>query len=110
MRRCGIQVMGEWMQAMLLEHNVRFGDPECQCLMSRLESDLLLLLLAACRGNLPDIRLSWSDQVRPCLVWTAGKAACPLPFLLATAARPGARGVSCPSLGTQLPRHSRFGY
>jgi phosphoribosylamine-glycine ligase len=28
-------------QARLLEHNVRFGDPECQGLMVRLESDLL---------------------------------------------------------------------
>ena len=34
-------------QAKLLEHNVRFGDPECQCLMTRLQSDLLPLLLAA---------------------------------------------------------------
>ena len=43
------------LQAKLLEHNVRFGDPECQCLMTRLQSDLLPLLLAASnpRGESP---------------------------------------------------------
>jgi len=34
----------------LIEYNVRFGDPECQVLMARLESDLLPLLLAVARG------------------------------------------------------------
>lgn len=34
----------------LIEYNVRFGDPECQVLMARLESDLLPLLLAAAKG------------------------------------------------------------
>lgn len=36
----------------LIEYNVRFGDPECQVLMMRLESDLLELLLAAADGRL----------------------------------------------------------
>ena len=36
----------------LLEHNVRFGDPECEVLMVRLQSDLLELLLAAADGSL----------------------------------------------------------
>lgn len=49
-------------KAMLLEHNVRFGDPECQCLMTRLDSDLLPVLLAACGGTLSDTKLSWSDK------------------------------------------------
>jgi phosphoribosylamine--glycine ligase len=50
--------------ARLLEHNVRFGDPECQVLMMRLESDLLEVLLAACEGRLADITVQWSPQVR----------------------------------------------
>ena len=50
--------------ARLLEHNVRFGDPECQVLMMRLESDLLEVLLAACEGRLADISVQWSPQVR----------------------------------------------
>ncbi|XP_042505718.1 phosphoribosylamine--glycine ligase [Macadamia integrifolia] len=44
----------------LIEYNVRFGDPECQVLMVRLESDLAQVLLAACRGKLSNVSLSWS--------------------------------------------------
>jgi phosphoribosylamine--glycine ligase len=36
----------------LIEYNARFGDPECQVLMLRLEDDLLELLLATARGEL----------------------------------------------------------
>ena len=36
----------------LIEYNARFGDPECQVLMLRLEDDLLDLLLATARGEL----------------------------------------------------------
>ena len=36
----------------LVEYNARFGDPECQVLMMRLESDLLELMVAAARGEL----------------------------------------------------------
>jgi phosphoribosylamine---glycine ligase len=55
----------------LLEHNVRFGDPECQCLMLRLQSDLLALLLQASRGELTDAPLAWSDQVALTVVLAA---------------------------------------
>ncbi|KAF5733687.1 hypothetical protein HS088_TW16G00127 [Tripterygium wilfordii] len=44
----------------LIEYNVRFGDPECQVLMVRLESDLVQVLLAACRGELSGVTLNWS--------------------------------------------------
>ncbi|XP_027365497.1 phosphoribosylamine--glycine ligase isoform X2 [Abrus precatorius] len=44
----------------LIEYNVRFGDPECQVLMVRLESDLAQVLLAACRGELIGVSLNWS--------------------------------------------------
>lgn len=36
----------------VLEYNVRFGDPECQPLLSRLDSDLLSIMLAAVKGEL----------------------------------------------------------
>ena len=36
----------------LIEYNARFGDPECQVLMMRLESDLLALMLATAKGKL----------------------------------------------------------
>ena len=36
----------------LVEYNSRFGDPECQVLMMRLEGDLLALMLATAKGEL----------------------------------------------------------
>ncbi|MCI4678778.1 phosphoribosylamine--glycine ligase [Rhodoblastus acidophilus] len=43
----------------LIEYNTRFGDPECQVMMARLEDDLLGLLLACADGRLPEaVRLS----------------------------------------------------
>ena len=38
----------------LVEYNVRFGDPECQVLMMRLESDLLALMIATAKGALAE--------------------------------------------------------
>jgi phosphoribosylamine--glycine ligase len=38
----------------LIEYNARFGDPECQVLMMRLESDLLDLMCAVARGRLAE--------------------------------------------------------
>lgn len=58
-------------QAKLLEHNVRFGDPECQGLMLRLESDLLEALLAACSGKLADVQLAWSSDTALTVVMAA---------------------------------------
>ena len=46
----------------LIEFNVRFGDPECQVLMLRLRSDLLLALQAACDGELANFALRWSEE------------------------------------------------
>jgi phosphoribosylamine--glycine ligase len=39
----------------LIEYNCRFGDPECQVLMMRLESDLLGIMLATAEGRLGDV-------------------------------------------------------
>ncbi len=38
----------------LIEFNTRFGDPECQVMLARLDDDLLGLLLACAEGRLPD--------------------------------------------------------
>ncbi len=46
----------------LIEYNVRFGDPECQVLMMRLESDLLPILLAAAEGDVPAVLPQWSQE------------------------------------------------
>lgn len=55
-------LMVEGGRAQLLEYNVRFGDPECQALMVRLQSDLVQVLLAACTGGLKGARLEWSSD------------------------------------------------
>jgi len=55
----------------LIEYNARFGDPECQVLMMRLESDLLPALLACSTGTLDEVSLSWSDQVAMTVVAAA---------------------------------------
>ncbi len=55
----------------LIEHNVRFGDPECQVLMMRLKSDLLELLLASARGDISDITPEWRDEAALCVVMAA---------------------------------------
>ncbi len=39
----------------VVEYNVRFGDPECQVLMARLQSDLVPYLLACAKGGLGDL-------------------------------------------------------
>ena len=54
-----------------LEFNVRFGDPECQVLMARWESDVLAALDAAAGGQLADIRLSWKEDTAVVVVMAA---------------------------------------
>ncbi|PRX01411.1 UNVERIFIED_ORG: phosphoribosylamine--glycine ligase [Martelella mediterranea] len=46
----------------LIEYNARFGDPECQVLMMRLQSDLLDILDACAGGTLDKASAEWSDQ------------------------------------------------
>jgi phosphoribosylamine--glycine ligase len=56
----------------LIEYNCRFGDPECQVLMSRLESDLLTLLADVAEGRLADCELPrLSDETALTVVMAA---------------------------------------
>jgi phosphoribosylamine--glycine ligase len=48
--------------ARLLEFNCRFGDPEIQAILPRLQSDLLELCLAAAKGELAGVKLAWKPQ------------------------------------------------
>ena len=52
----------------LLEFNVRFGDPETQAVLMRLDSDLAAALVATADGHLDQIRLSWSNDPAVCVV------------------------------------------
>ena len=55
----------------LIEYNVRFGDPECQVLMMRLESDLLDVLLATAEGRLAEQSAGFSDATALTVVMAA---------------------------------------
>lgn len=52
----------------LLEFNARFGDPETQVIMSRLESDALEAFYMVATGKLDALDLRWTDQVAVCVV------------------------------------------
>lgn len=49
-------------KAKVLEFNVRFGDPETQSIMLRLESDLFDIMYATSTKNLKDICVKWNDD------------------------------------------------
>jgi phosphoribosylamine--glycine ligase len=55
----------------LIEFNVRFGDPETQVMLPRLEEDLLELMLAAATGALPERALRFSPRVALTVVLAA---------------------------------------
>ncbi|MDQ7011831.1 MAG: phosphoribosylamine--glycine ligase [Mariprofundaceae bacterium] len=57
---CGLMLTDDGPK--VLEFNARFGDPECQPLMSRLKSDLGELLLAAAEKRLHGVRPAWDEQ------------------------------------------------
>jgi phosphoribosylamine--glycine ligase len=52
----------------VLEFNARFGDPECQALMVRLQSDLVEVMLATIEGRLDEMELRWDPRVAVCVV------------------------------------------
>ena len=61
----GLMIDEKTKKVKLLEHNVRFGDPECQTLMARMESDLCQLLYAAATNNITDDdvkSVKWSKE------------------------------------------------
>ena len=56
----------------VLEFNVRFGDPETQPIMMRLQSDLAELCLAAVNGNLDQVKALWDPRPALGVVMAAG--------------------------------------
>jgi phosphoribosylamine--glycine ligase len=57
--------------AKILEYNVRFGDPETQVILARLDSDLLDIFLGISNGDLSQVKSSWSDMSTVCIVMSA---------------------------------------
>ncbi len=56
----------------VLEFNARFGDPETQVYLPRLENDLVELLDASVNGTLGQIELKWKSEASVCVVMASG--------------------------------------
>ena len=55
----------------LIEYNIRFGDPECQVLMTRLKSDVIDILDGAASGELDKVKPEWHDETAMVVVMAA---------------------------------------
>lgn len=55
----------------LIEYNARFGDPECQVLMMRLESDLAQIMLACAKGELAGVEAAFRAHTALTVVMAA---------------------------------------
>jgi phosphoribosylamine--glycine ligase len=58
--------------AKVLEFNSRFGDPETQVYLPRLENDLVELLMACVDGTLEKVSLRWKSDAAVCVVMASG--------------------------------------
>ena len=90
---CGLMMTARGPQ--VLEFNARFGDPETQAILVRLESDLLDALEACVDGRLAEITLRWAPGASVCVVASSGgypgsyKTGLPISGLGAAAQVPG---------------------
>ena len=66
----GLMVQGDDLK--VLEFNCRFGDPECQPLLTRMEGDLLPVLMACVEGKLHETTIRYSNDAAVCVVMAAG--------------------------------------
>jgi phosphoribosylamine--glycine ligase len=67
----GVLYIGLMMTArgpMVLEFNARFGDPETQAILTRMDSDLLATLEACVEGRLSGIELRWKPGASACVI------------------------------------------
>jgi len=56
----------------VLEFNARFGDPETQAILMRLESDLVEALEACVEGRLKEVELRWKPGASACVIAASG--------------------------------------
>lgn len=56
----------------VLEFNVRFGDPETQVVLPRLDTDLVDIILAVTEGTLADVEISWKPESCVSVVMASG--------------------------------------
>lgn len=62
----GLMIEGETIN--VLEYNVRFGDPETQSILMRLETDILSLFDAVIDGKLSQLDIQWKKEAAVCVV------------------------------------------
>lgn len=63
---CGLMMTARG--PMVLEFNARFGDPETQAILARLDSDLLEAIEACVEGRLSDTELRWKPGASACVI------------------------------------------
>ena len=56
----------------VVEFNVRFGDPEAQVILPRLQNDLLEILEASIDSNLSAVKLTWKQDACVCVIAASG--------------------------------------
>ncbi len=67
---CGLMMTARG--PMVLEFNCRFGDPETQPILVRMESDLIEAFEASIEGRVSDGDFKWSDDASVCVVMSSG--------------------------------------
>jgi len=105
---CGLIITARGPQ--VLEFNARFGDPETQAILLRLESDLVDALEACIDGRLADTELRWTPGASACVVASSAgypgsyKTGFPITGLSAAARVPGVQVFHAGSaqVGSQL--------
>jgi phosphoribosylamine--glycine ligase len=66
----GIMVTGDGIR--VIEFNSRFGDPEAQALLPRLQSDLLEIAWACVNGSLHELDVEWRPEASVCIALASG--------------------------------------
>jgi len=56
----GLMIKNE--EPYLIEYNVRMGDPECQTILPKLETDLYEILLSCCNDKLSELNFEWNKK------------------------------------------------
>jgi phosphoribosylamine--glycine ligase len=56
----------------VLEFNCRFGDPECQPILSRMKGDIVEVMLAVIDGTLDQVTINWDKRPAICVVMSSG--------------------------------------
>ena len=62
----GLMIIND--EPFLIEYNVRMGDPECQTLLPKLNTDFFEILNSCCENQLKQIEIKWNNKKSLCIV------------------------------------------